>query len=161
MGAPLEFATELDLTLAGQDRLGLPRLYPGDTVRWRFQVCDEDENPIALTGYVVVLTARRKKNDLNPSLRRRSSDAIAGASPPSNEIVIDADQTTENTTLYTGKGWFEIRFYPTSLEEAELLTAAGVSYYDIALKAPDGTTTTFAEGTIEVGRRMTRVADVP
>jgi hypothetical protein len=160
MAAPLEFSVDLDLTLAGQDKFGLPRLYPGDTVRWRFQVRDENEASVNLTGYTISVTARRRPQDATAVLHRRSSDPIAGASPASNEIVID-DQTSENPVAYTGTGWFEIRFLPLAAEETELLAAVGQSYFDIVLEAPDGTETTFAEGLLEIPRRMTRVADVP
>lgn len=160
MAAPMEFATELDLTFSGQDRYGMPRLYPGDTVRWRFQVRDEDDDAVDLTGYNIALTARRQKASATATLTRTTAANIVGASPASKQIVIDA-QTTEDAVAYTGRGWFEIRFYPTADEETKLLAAVGQSFFDLVLEAPDGTTTTFAEGMLEVQRRMTRVGGVP
>jgi hypothetical protein len=159
--APLEFTTDLDLSFAGQDKYGLPRLYPGDTVRWRFQVRDDDDQPIDLTGYHIVLTARRRLQDTASVLRRRSTDPIVGASPATDQIVIDADQTAESEDGLTGRGWFQIQFLPLVDEETALLAAVGQTFYDIVLEAPDGTTTTFAEGTLEVPRRASRHTDVP
>jgi hypothetical protein len=162
MAAPLDFLTELDLTFSGQDRHNLPRLYPGDTVRWRFQVLDEADAAVDLTGYHIALTARRKKTaDAAVALSRSTAADIVGASPASKQIKIDADQSVDDVETYTGRGWFEVRFYATVDEEAKLVAAIGQSYFDLVLEAPDGTTTTFAEGLLEVQRRMTRVADVP
>jgi hypothetical protein len=161
MAAPITFETELDLSLSGQDAYGMPRLYPGDTVRWRFQVRDEADEPLDLTGYTITLTARRKRNDAAASLRRRTSDNVVGITPAPKQIQIDADQSAEDVEAYTGRGWFEIRFYPTSDEETKLLAAAGQNFFDIVLEAPDGTVTTYATGVIEIPRRNTRVSDVP
>jgi hypothetical protein len=157
MAAPEEFSMRLDLTVDGQDQLGLPRLYPGDRVVWRFQVLDEDGVPFDLTGFHITWTGRRKKGDAEPIFRRRSVDNITGTS--TKEIAID-DQTTEDLVAYTGTGWFECRFFSSAAEETELLGALGMIFFDIVLQALDGTTTTFAEGVLEIPRRMTRVADV-
>lgn len=158
MAAPLEFSMHLDLTVDGQDQLGLPRLYPGDTVTWRFQVLDEDGAAINLTGYKITLTARRRKTDAEHVLRRRSTDNITGTT--TKEIALDV-QTSEDPVAFTGTGWFEVRFLSLVGEETELLVAVGMSVFDMVLEAPGGSVTTFAEGVLEIPRRMSHVADVP
>jgi len=154
------FSTQLDLTAAGCDRLGMPRLYPGDAVTWRFKVFAENA-ALDLSSYKVVLSVRRRPGS-TVILERRSVDDIAGfVTPGTKQIAVDASQGAETVDANgnpTGKGCFEVRFKP--VDEALLAAIVGLSVFDIVLEsqATGKPEVTYAIGPLEVPSRHSAVA---
>jgi hypothetical protein len=140
-GAVFEFTPpELDLTLAGQDAAGLPRLVPGNRVRWRLSFRDADDAAIDCTGARAIFTLRRT--------------AVDGELELSREVTFDADQATEDEDAHTGRSWGELPFDPE--EETELLGAAGRSEFDITLELADGGRYLWATGEVDVAYNVTQ-----
>lgn len=130
---------------------GGPPLYIGTTVAWRFQVRDEDDEAVDLTGATIQLTITRGANQIT----RVSGTAIAGAAPAADEIEIDADQSAEDENAGTGKGWYQVNFASTANEIATLNTVAGTipagtsPNYEIIVKLGDGTTFLHFKGRLD------------
>ncbi len=124
--------------------------YYGTLWKIRMQVRASDVAQ-SLTGATIVMTITDGTN----TATRKTGVTSTGASAA--QIVIDADQTTENTTLYTGKGWFEIRADAIAADVTFFSALAGrTTPFDVSIKFADAITQqVLCEGTIELPRPKT------
>lgn len=164
MAAPIEIDSyDLELTEAWLLAHDFAPLYAGDTVTWRFQVLDEDGLAVSLASANLVMSVRDSKGNL--LFDRRSTDDVAGHSPATKQIAADADQTTEDTTTFTGKGWFEVRWKPADETDAgggqDLDAHVGRRQVDIVIEFGDGSVRTYARGVMDILRRRTAGSQVP
>jgi hypothetical protein len=160
----------LELTPAFLSQHSVDPLVVGDTVTWRFQVRDELDAAFALDGagmnLVLSVYDRAEPGVTTPTLLfdRRSADDIVGVAPPLKEIAADAVQSSEDTTLYTGRGWFEIRFRPADeLEapQANLLPHVGLRPFGVRLESTADVVRTLARGRVQLVRPHTLAAQLP
>jgi hypothetical protein len=105
----------LDWTPAALRELRYMPIVAGDDYLIRYQFRDSSDAALDLTGAVVTMTVA----GTTPFVRT-SGVAIPGLSPAANGIDIDTDQTAENATLETGKGWVTIRFSRAAADRAAL-----------------------------------------
>lgn len=143
---PLNF----DFTPASLAQFGLAPIIAGDFLSYRFQYVVEGD-PQSLLGATLVLSVRRKDGGVEAGdlvLTRRSSDNIAGWSPTTKQIAIDADQSQEDELAGTGKGWYAINLTPP--DEAALLAAVGLWFYDVRVLLADGKVQTILRGRIQI-----------
>lgn len=112
---------------------GLDPLFPGEYGAYRFQA-RRNGAALSLEDAVVVMSVRSRDSNAAAYLLfdRRSIDDIAGWTPTTKEIVIDVDQTSEDTESDTGTGWYALTFTPA--DEALLLAHRGLWYYDVRAK---------------------------
>lgn len=116
---------------------GLQPLYVGRSWRLRFQVRRKvtlsgvaSSEAVTLAGASAVFTIRAFSG--GPTLLTRTAGvAVTGASPAVNQITLDGDQTAENTTNDTGKGWLEIAVENVSADRLQLLAAVGMRHYNL------------------------------
>ena len=105
----------LDWTPAALRELRYMPIVAGDDYVIRYQFRDSADAALDLTGAVVTMTMAGAS-----PFTRISGVVITGLSPTANQIDIDADQTAENTTLETGKGWVTIRFSRAAADRAAM-----------------------------------------
>jgi hypothetical protein len=142
---PLNF----DFTPANLAGYGLSPVIAGDYLSYRVQYV-VDGVAQSLLDAVLVLTLRRRDGTVAPDdqvLQRRSLDNIAGWTPTTKQIAIDADQSQETETG-TGKGWYAINFTPP--DEAALLGVLGLWHYDVRALFSDGRVRTLLRGRMQI-----------
>jgi len=82
-------------------------LYTDATVSFRFQLRDEDDVAVSLSGATVSLIL----SDSTTTVTRTTADLISGST---YKVKADTDQSTE--TGDTGKGWYQCNFLPAETE---------------------------------------------
>lgn len=159
MSLPLK-PRALDFTITGLEADLIAPLVAGDDWALRLQVRTAADVADGLASAKIVMTLRELEHGddaSNPTvLVRRWDTNIAGSSPATLEIEIDANQTTEVGD--TGKGWFTIRF---GHSEEATIAALGpkVRYFDIRIRRADDTVFTWGKGKIQFQRP--RVSPMP
>jgi hypothetical protein len=113
----------------------------GDTLDWRFQVRDESDAAVNLTGAVVTF----RIFDTDASLTNLFTRTSVGGT----EIALDAAQGSEVGN--TGTGWFAVKFRPADL--AALTLAIGRKFYQCVVTFGDGSVRTFLAGRVDVLRK--------
>lgn len=136
----------LHLTFAYLSNQGRAPLYVGTQWKLRLQVRDENDAAKALTAAIIVMTITGTAG----SVTRHTGTTSAGA--PAAQVVIDADQTAEDTVNYTGKGWFTVRFDAIAADIASLVSLESKKLtYEVAIKFADLVTqVVFCAGDIDV-----------
>lgn len=103
-------------------------LYIDATVAFRFQLRDEDDVAVSLSGATLSLILSHGST----TVTRTSAQLISGST---YKLAADADQSTE--TGDTGKGWYQCNFLPA---ETELDTLVGLRRtYKTKILLGDGT----------------------
>lgn len=131
-----------DLTFEACAYRGEQPLYTDGTVSFRFQLRDEDDIAVSLTGATLSLIL----SDGTTTVTRTSAQEISGGI---YKVKADTDQSTE--TGDTGKGWYQCNFLPAETELDDLVGVRRTYKTKIALG--DGTVIYphFA-GRIDIGR---------
>jgi hypothetical protein len=131
---PLRF----DLTEAALFALGERPIIAGDNWEMRFQVIDEDGNPVNLGGAKIVMTWRIIAESQEILFERSSGLMTTGVS----QIEADVDQSVVTDDGNEGTGWYAVRCLPG--DEATIIAAIGAramitARYDVRINLPDGT----------------------
>lgn len=107
--------TLIDWTPAGLKYLRCMPITAGDDYEIRYQFMDDDGEALSLAGATVTMTI----NGTTPFLRVSGVEVtgLAGVL----QLEIDADQATEDTVNFTGKGWVTIRFTRATSDRAALV----------------------------------------
>jgi hypothetical protein len=143
----------LELSEIGCELLGIPPLYAGEFIQWRFQFLVDGEAH-SLEGADLAFVARESDNaGAAVAFSRTSFTQIADWSPATFGIVADADQTTEDEENGTGKGWYTITWTPA--DETTLLGKVGRWPFDVRAEFADGKIRTLLRGRVYVYRSRT------
>jgi hypothetical protein len=137
----------VDLTRSGLAAV-VPPLDPlvaGDDWTVRFQLRDDQDVAVSLTGYEIAMDIGGNNGAV---FTRRTGQVIVGTAIP--QIVADADQTTESGE--TGCGWFTVTF--SDEDETLLLPFSGIRPFSIRLQFADGRVREFMAGSIEILRSL-------
>jgi hypothetical protein len=147
----------LTLTRAWMADNGLAPIYAGTDWSLRFQVRDEYDDPVALTGVDIVLDMKTTQSSATVLFRRSLGEDIS-VDDQRLQIEADADQSAEDVEEFTGKGWFTVR--GSDDDYTALLAALGTKnqvtlVFDIRLLFAGGDQRIAFAGTIEILRPAT------
>jgi hypothetical protein len=139
--------TPLDhpLTKVALVAAGYAPLYLGDDMSFRFQLLDSAGDAVALTSALIVLSIEGPDGTV---IERRSDTEITDGPVETNQIELDANQSTEVGD--TGKGWYECFFSSADEDVTALTTVVGRGNYQIVVQLGDSTERTHLAGKIDV-----------
>jgi len=157
---PAEIASpmETDWTLEALNELETQPLIAGNDWELGVQFRDEDDAAVSLSGALIIWTITTTDVDQTVLITRRSDTNITGSSPARKQIQVDADQVTEDTANYTGKGWARFRFGRESADKALLVAAVGVRPMEVWIRLGDASEKTWIRGHVGILPLMTTPA---
>ena len=156
MASTVENPMQLDLTAEFLTALGHSPIIAGDTLDLRFQVRDDADAAVDLTGAAIVHSWRKREADA-AALFQRTTDDDVPTMVGTKQIAIDADQTTE--TGDTGKGWYTIRYRPA--DETTMVAAEQAKLYDTRIEFSDGSVRTHTRGRIACLKPRSLGSEIP
>jgi hypothetical protein len=149
---------EADWTFEALIEAEIQPLVAGNDWQIRLQFRDEDDAAVSLSAALIIWTITTTDVDQTVLLTRRSDTNITGSSPARKQIQVDADQVTEDTVNYTGKGWATFRFGRESADKALLVAAVGVRPMEIWVRLGDLSEKTWVRGHVGIAPLMTTPA---
>lgn len=137
----LDDPLQLNLTKAYLLSLGAAPLVVGNDSNLRFQVLDDTEAAVSLSGALIEMDITIGETTITLS----TATLITGST---YEIKTDTDQSAE--TGNTGKGWYQLNNSSNATFTAKLATVAGRGTYTITITFGSGSVSRHLMGTIDV-----------